>query len=266
MPIDVTSVESELDELYQAYCEFLNTAVANLTKKDKNLDPRKIFNDVHNAGSRFFNKFESSLDDYDSSNINKDQATRKAEDTFNIVSLIFNHWKVIRIFVGKYNLVEPIPSPTSYASIQRVLRKFYPKEVEELKNKFTNMNLPTVGFDSKPKHSGWKKKAPYEIIIGLIILIISGILNFVYNDPTGTQFIYLKLIMAIGGSVTLMGLGHGYVRVKWTLIHSLYVVASGTIALFILLYFFNPPSPPDMQNNIPNRIKVDTTNHDVFKK
>lgn len=256
-PNSITDREAELEQLYQDYCIKLEVIVTKLAEKRDSFDYRKVFNDAQNTGTTYFNRFDTSLDDYLSLDINPDQAVRKPEDAINIVPLIVRHWRVVRKYCKQFNLPVPEASPTAYATIQRVIKKFYPVKVLEIRKQFTDMALPTEGFDSKSEHTGWKKRAPYEVIAGIIIFIASGILVFTFNDPTGVQYIYLKLAMAIGGSITLMGLGHGFINIKWSMTKNLLIVAGGTVALFILLYFLNPPSPPDMKDNNPNKKKVE---------
>jgi hypothetical protein len=279
---NVIDREAEIEELFNKYQENLKTAVTMLAKnKEKDsFDYRKVFNDAHGSGTTFFNKFDTSLDDYLSMDINPDQAVRKPEDVLNIIPTIFKHWRIIRNYCKKYELPIPEPSPTVYGSIQRVVKKFYPQRVTEFRNQFIEMNLPTVGFDTDSPHSGWKKRPVLplfeiiialftlfvigilvfgslnptsEIIIGLIILVASGMIVFRYMNPTGVQYLFIKLVMAIGASLTLMGVGHGFINIKWNLTKDLLVMAGGTVATFLVLYFLNPKSPPDMSNNNPNR-------------
>ncbi|PDZ24604.1 hypothetical protein [Bacillus cereus] len=244
----VVEREDNLEELKESYMIVMRKLLQNGTKSKNN---QKLLDDFHNAGVKYFNAFERTLDEYslDEISLSDDIVNRKIEDTINIIDTICTHWKCVKKFAEKYKLVSPSPSPTIYASIQRVIKKFDPNNVGEIRIKFKNAGLPTYGFDDKKKHSGWKKKNKiimWQIAVGIIILVITGVLSFKYDDLSGMQFMYLKALLSLGISLVGEALLEGSIKVNWTVKKSLVVTAVGWVAIFVLIYFFSPSPAPQV--------------------
>jgi hypothetical protein len=55
------------------------------------------------------------------------------------------------------------------------------------------------------------------------------------------QYMYLKGLMALEFSLLGESLREGKVNLNWTLKKSLVIIAVGWVAIFVLLYFSNPP-------------------------
>jgi hypothetical protein len=233
--------EDILEKLRDNYADSLRKVL-----KNSNKNKQKLLDEMHSAGVKYFNAFERTLDEYSLEviQLSEDVINRKIEDTINIIDSICNHWRVVKEYSAKNNLIPPPPSPTIYASIQRVIKRFNPSSITAIKAKFIEVGLPTYGFDDKKKHSGWKNKKTnmrWQIGIGLILLISTGILSFKFHTLTGMQYIYLKGLMSLGISLLGEALLEGKVNLNWTLRKSLVITAVGWVAIFVLLYFFNPP-------------------------
>ncbi|NVO11477.1 MAG: hypothetical protein HXX16_16055 [Bacteroidales bacterium] len=83
-----------------------------------------------------------------------------------------------------------------------------------------------------------------QIVIGLVFGIATGYLIFNYTTMTGMQYFFCRVFLSLG--ITLIGSAflEGTVKINWTISKVLSVKAFGWIAIFILLYYFNPPSAP----------------------
>lgn len=205
---------------------------------------------LHSKGVDFFNFFERSIDEYGLSyfELNKDTKNRKIEDAENIIDVILNHWKTLKMISEKYNLTCPTPSSGSYSSIQRLLRHFQPEKSNEHKKKFMDANLPTNGFDSKAKFSGWqigsRNLTITQIIVGLVFISATGLIIFNKDVLNGMQYFFSRAVLSIGLTLIGSALLEGTVKFDWTIRKSVTLKAVGWVSLFIMLYYFNPPSAP----------------------
>lgn len=143
--------------------------------------PRQAMNLVHQKGVKFFNRFERTVDEFGlpGNEINDNTAIRKVEDAINIIEPIVTHWTILRLFCKQNNIEPPISSENSYASIQRLIKTYKKDKVKELKLKFMTADLPTEGFDSKDKHSGWRPKKGM-LIFSFVVLCLLLILALVF--------------------------------------------------------------------------------------
>lgn len=244
--VTVSVMEDKLDELYLEYKNSLKKVVEYLREKQDENNSQDLLNEFHSKGVEYFNCFERTIDEYGLPEIslNKDVKTRKVEDTINIIETILKHWKTIEVFCNKFNLIKPKPSRTAYASIQRVIKKFKPDIVLELKEEFNEIGLPTYGFDDENKHSGWKRNyVTHQLIVGVILLLVSGILIFKIESLTGFQYLFLRLILSLGITSVGVSLFEGFLKISWDMKTSLVIRISIWVFLFLLIYYFNPPIP-----------------------
>lgn len=246
--MSVTDYENELEELKKKL--FLSTKKI-IEKSTKGRVTQGELDSFHQCGVELFNKFERSLDEYGDKEypINNNSAIRKVEDCINISETICCHWKAIRKIASNNNLFVAYPQETSYASIQRVIKERKPEMIIVIKTKFQEANLPTYGFDSYERHDGWKKPNYFyrQIIIGAVLFAIGLILSFVYPDLTNVQYLFLRGMYALGLSgISVACLQGTDIKVTWNIKNILLVNALGGAAIFILMYFFNPPSAPNV--------------------
>ncbi|MHA1381760.1 MAG: hypothetical protein ACTSRG_25605 [Candidatus Helarchaeota archaeon] len=247
--------EDKLDELKIQFTEDLQILFESLRSEVNISNPDQLLSKVHTSAVRYFNAFERTLDEYTlpSTEITKEIKTRKAEDTLNMTDTILQYWGMIKRFCLKYDLNTLKPSATAYASIQRVLKHFYPDKILELKTKFLDVDLPITGFVTKGVHMGWNKSKTIktQLIVGIPILTITLILSFIFTKLSGFQYFILRLFLALG--ITLVGssLIEGKVKFNTTNIAGFSIKATGWIAIFLIIFFLNPPSPPNPEP-VPN--------------
>jgi hypothetical protein len=244
----VESREDRLEILKAKHIENLETVRHHLEKRANVENINDLIYTLHSSGVNYFNEFERTLDEYSLPEIclSKDIINRKVEDTINIIETIIYHWNLIKKLCSMCKTDCPKPSPTAYASIQRVIKRFSPNLINDVEKQFQENGLPVYGFKSKSKHSGWKEKTKIktQLILGLPLLIISGILIFLVPSLTGMQYLFLRLILSLG--ITLIGTStiEGTMKLNWSIKQSLVINATGWIAIFILIYYFNPPLQP----------------------
>lgn len=90
-----------------------------------------------------------------------------------------------------------------------------------------------------------------------LLLVLGAVLVFPHATPQ--QLGVMKTIQALGGASFSMSLS-GFLTVKLNLPGKGYVVAGGTLAVFVILFFF-PPPVYDIRGN--DNIIVNTTKGNV---
>jgi hypothetical protein len=246
--MNIPDTEDRLEKLKAAFVLELRKMVQALTESYRPEDPSALLNSVHQSAVEFFNAFERSLDEYTlpSVEMTNEIAVRKAEDTINVVDTLLGYWGTAQNFCAKYSLPELKPSVTAYATMQRVVARFYPQKKNDYEKRFQEKRLPTHGFISKRKHSGWKPTSNLriEITIGIPILATTLLVAFLVPVLTGFQYFILRLFMALG--ITLVGsaLIEGTASINLNTKIGMTIRATGWMAIFIILYLLNPPPPP----------------------
>lgn len=246
----ITEFENSLEVKRSDYLSCLQETFALLNLNPSVEEVQNKMTSLHSKGVNFFNLFERSIDEYGLPyfELNRDTKNRKIEDAEGIIDVIINHWTTLRLISEKYEIASPSPSDKAYSSIQRLLKYFQPDKFEEFKSKFMNANLPTNGFDSKAKFSGWqigsRNLTISQIAIGLLFTIVTGFLIFQFNTMTGMQYMFCRIGFVTG--ITLIGsaLIEGTVNINWTIQKSLTIKAVGWIGIFILLLYKNLPNAP----------------------
>lgn len=222
--------EDKLSQLKDIHQKQLQKTLKSINKKDIK-DAYSIVHELHTSGANYFNEFERTLDEYSlpGIEISKDIINRKVEDTLNIIDTIFYHWNAVRMFCEKYSIEEIIPSSTSYATLQRIIKLFKPEIATEKRKEFIDNKLPTYGFDSKTEHSGWKRKnniwpvlIPFLFAFVVIVACI-GLLSIIVNPILFSVILIaclLFLLVIIGVILRMTGYlsETGYLRLIDTLI------------------------------------------------
>jgi hypothetical protein len=212
-------------------------------------DPQGHCDHFHQAAVNYLNEFDRTLDEYTlpEFGMTSELIQRKREDALNIVDPIVVHWKILRRFCEKFSLHTPEPSETAYASLQRVLKHFYPERVKEIAEKFREAKLPVYGFEDQGRHSGWKMKgnsiAP--LVVGAICLGVALYLGFAVVRPSGFQYFLMRLFATVGAAGLIVAVIAGTAKLTWSIAGTLTLTATGGLAVFFAIYYFNPPPPPN---------------------
>ena len=261
---NINQREKDLELLRQVFDTNLQIILEQLKRKNFTND---LLNKLQSSFVNYYNEFERMIDDFQDTrySITNDQINRIIEDAENMVNTLIEYWSLVRLAANKYGLVEPKPSPASYGSTQRLIKAFCKQNrIKEFRNIFIENNLPTIGFDMPSKHSKFLTKNQMlfvQLPIGLFLLGIGISLSFIYNDLTGVQYWGVRILESVGTPLILISLVSGFINIRVTLSKSLIITASGGFAVFVLLYSFNPPSPPNPFPDIRNKNEIikDTT-------
>lgn len=152
-----------------------------------------------------------------------------------------------------------LPGSTAYANMQRMVRKYLTaSECKTLRQKFEDSDLPVYGFDNEARDvmskdhqntgpSTWEKLVAFAF--GLIFVVVMLYIALYVPNPTETQWFTFRVVLALAAA----GVGAvipGLLNVE----APPYVRAGGALALFVVVFWFNPPklitSPPDKKPSL----------------
>jgi hypothetical protein len=161
-----------------------------------------------------------------------------AEDCAEILKSMPAHYELIGIgFVASPRLsnVSFRPGDTAYANMQRMVTRYLTKEqAKEIEHRFCLAGLPIYGFKNKAKNYMQRDKL-LSFIFGVGFMIVMLVIAFVKPDPSQFQYSVFRTVLALAGA----GIGAvipGFLQVS---VKS-WIRAGGAIAIFILVYFWNP--------------------------
>ncbi|MBA1429225.1 hypothetical protein [Pseudomonas orientalis] len=240
-----------LDVQYAATLELkgrFNSSLSDLlTEINEKSLTYKTYNHALSALSALITSFEHYLTSASSDTIDISRA--QTEDILasieNILLLCAYSW--VAFEAASENLKTPITLPTGrYLFTSQVIFKTYKKHrAKEIKSIYTTQNLPVSGFDHKKsvRLNQMKIHIP-QTIAGSALISIGIFLAFFIGLETGIQYYISRILIALGIGFLITGLTKDYIKTKMN-INGTTITASGAIAIFLILYFFNPaPTPP----------------------
>lgn len=221
--------EERLDFLKQEYMDDLQKFIEAQTKNNLLSCIRK--------GNQYFNFAEKSIAKTKLDGLHDDGLVviDLAESCYVILESYTLHLKFIQS--NKHLIGNSYKSPPfSCSNMQRMVKKYLSKEkVEDLRKLFLEQRLSTEGFDMEaPKNNN--NNAVIPLSIGGILLTIPIIALFFIPQPSIYQFFAFRVCFALGGAGVASHIP-GWLNVN---INN-WVKAGGAIAIFVLLWFFNPP-------------------------
>lgn len=221
--------EITLESYKQAYMDALQNFIKDETFDNLITCMRK--------GNQYFNFAEKSIAKTKLDGLHNDglALTDLSESCYSILESYVKHLYFIES--RKYLLGNAYEKPTFIANnMQRMVKEYLPEErTKVLRKLFIEHNLSTEGFDVKaPKD---KNNGIIPLWIGGILLAIPIIALFFIPEPSIYQFFAFRVCFGLGGAGIASHIP-GWLNVN---INN-WIKAGGAIAIFVLLWFFNPPA------------------------
>ena len=210
------------------------------------------YNELFQAGVKFYLQFENYI--VKESKVVKNKIQR--EDLLNSIKNIFNFslqfFKALKAVSGILNL--SYKSPQNFlATSEQLYATYRKKDAQIYKEEFLKQNLSVVGFDLKEKlYMGIKHYEPIPLVLGIVFLFVSGIIAFVLKVNTSVEYLLVRVFIALGTPLILIGTFKDFIELKMNIKSKhgkLAITAFGAIAIFLILYFFNPAKPPEFLPN-----------------
>lgn len=216
------------------------------------------YNQAFSSLSAFITEFERYLTNASSGAIDISKA--QVEDILvsieNILTLCAKSWEAFEVASEYLNTPLTLPAGRYLFTSQAILRTYNKYKAKEIELMYSALNLPVTGFNHKKKLKFNQMKIHLPQTMAGSILIIGGtVLAFFVGLETGTQYFISRILIALGAGFLINGLTKDYIKTKLN-VNGTKISASGAIAIFIILYFFNPaPAPaytPDSQASQPS--------------
>ncbi len=243
---------SDIQEDYLKAKEVYELSLEKLLNQAPNFS-KDTLNNINSNFSKFHTKFEEFLTNISSENydLSKTQIQDVLASIQNILDASIKYWNIIGNVSEKLIGSRFKPQNNFFKTAQGILRTYDNKKAKVLEQEFIKNNLPIEGFISKEKYKLTSSKIDWTVLsIGIISLILSLIIIFFNFVNDGLQYWLIRIIAGLGVTLVFAGLFKNSIKTKLTIIPGLVITATGSIAIFFLLYFFNPAEAPKYEKEI----------------
>lgn len=207
-------------------------------------DRAKTLREVHIAGLAYFNHYEMFVGSSDLLGAHHvgNWIAVFAESCHSVLETVVNHYDLMNRATKKLNLPEgtiAMPSATAYASMQRMVKRYIPKEAKTLCDMFEEAGLPSKGFNDLKRipNANWERIV--SVCFGIIFMLFILIASIAIAEPTKTQFFIFRLVAALSAGACAAFVP-GFIRINYSMKGVAFRAGCG-MAIFILVYLFNSP-------------------------
>lgn len=239
----VATARDDLDALKQRYMDhLLPLALRVQAGGSPTLQELMV---CHQLATRYFNFAEDFVGNSDLLGAHKNGmwVTGFAENCAAILRAAIEH----RRFVGSHAAIFgghlPSVDENAFANMQRMVKKYLSREESAaLRAEFEAHKLPIVGFQMPGKRNVDIPASIWlSVGLGLLATVASVVLAVQIPDPSAWQQFVFRALMAIG-IAAMAAVIPGFVNARIGANKYFQIVAGGAIALFVILWFFNPPT------------------------
>ncbi|EJC6798641.1 hypothetical protein RGL59_004389 [Vibrio parahaemolyticus] len=210
------------------------------------------------VGNEYFNYVERFVGDSGllGAHANGKWVTGFAEDCREILESYISHMIFIRSWQPVLGTCSE-PSSNAFSNMQRMVVEYLTKEQsKEIEQKFIANSLPIQGFKvkavpDKAKFPKWQLVT--SVVIGCLSLISSVVIALLVPEPTSYQEFILRGLFAIA-LASIASIIPGFINVKsGARSGAAYfgIYAGGAVAIFVLIWLFNPPKIDETTTNNP---------------
>ena len=219
----------------------------------------KLF-EVQKAASDLFTALENELckEIKRNDNLSKTELEDDLASIENILAVAVKYAEIMKYWHKKHGKTYTF-APNTLSTAESVLNYYKKEQAMFYKKKLNENDFPINGFNQKLPLQN-KKKDVACIVLGSLLLISALIINSITDCNYGNSYLLFRGFFALGISLIASGTFVGFVKAK---IESEFkiagiqltrakITAGGTIGIFLLLYFANPPLPPQLEEIIPH--------------
>ena len=243
------SARGKLDRLKQDYMSFL-LPIALRVHETKSSPTLEEILKCQKLGNKFFNFLETFVGNSGllGAHSNGIWITGLAEDCYSVLDVYINHINFLRSHKSVPANIIFEPNKLAFSNMQRMVNEYLTEEISNsLKQKYKKNNLPINGFNM-PAHEDKKEIPTWQLvvsgIVGLGLVLLITLISVVVPNPTNWQIFVFRGVLSLGlAAIAAVVPGFIYTKARikgWS--NYLNIVAGGAIAIFVLTFFFNPPS------------------------
>lgn len=243
--VDLEKLAKALKEAYYAYLKPLTVAYA----QEGRLFTLSELLECQRLGNAYFNAVESFVADSDllGAHDRGRWVTNFAETCHSTLNTYIIHIQALRVHAAYLPDVIVEPDPHALASTQRMVKTYCTRHEFKAQFKaFTKAKLPTKGF-TVAAHQDREKLPTWQIVlcmaVGFILLLGSATVAFFQPNPSSFQGFIYRGIFAIALACLIVGVpGFMKMNLRLSTLGQLFsLVAGGSVVLFFVVWFFNPP-------------------------
>jgi len=248
----VLEAEQKIDALKNQYTSFLMPIVIRIQKSGEEPNVEELLH-CQQLGARYFNYIENFVGNSGllGAHANGKWVTGFAETCHSVLNAYITHIN----FLNSYSTVIEgnicPPDQNAYGNMQRMTKEYLPQDSwQQLQGAFIANSLPITGF----KYKGAKdlSRIPrWQLItsvsIGCVALISSVIIALMLPNPTTYQVFILRGLFAIA-LASIASIIPGFLNLETgakSAAAYFGIYAGGAIAIFVLIWLFNPPEIKD---------------------
>lgn len=251
-----------LDAQYAATLELkerFNSSLKDLLDEIRNKSPTsRTYNHAVSALSHLVTKFEQYLTtaSSDAIDISKTEAEDILASIENILILCVDSWTAFGFASELLDIPATLPAGNYLFTSQALLKNYRKHKADEIKSRYVALNLPVSGFNHNKslKFNQVKIHIP-QVAAGSVLMAAGTVLAFLVGLETGAQYYVSRILISLGAGFLIAGLTKGYIKTKFK-IGGAAITASGAVAIFFLLYFYNPAPAPDYIPDSQARLKT----------
>lgn len=210
--------------------------------------PVDLLNETNLQGSNFFSKFESFVSSIssESEELSKTQVEDVLTSIENVLDFAITYWEVMVLSSEGVISCTFSPGPNFLKTSQQIFKSYKKKEALVLRAAFIEKGLPTAGFDSKGGYKLTSMKIDLvSLVLGLILIAISGGLVFFMDIDTGMKYLFSRILISLSIALVFTGIAKEKIQAKIK-VPGVIITAFGTVAIFFVLYFANPAGMPQV--------------------
>lgn len=234
---DVVKAKEKIADLKSNAMDALSFLLC--TQEGSNVQKQSAIFDYQRKATAYFNYVEEFVGNSDLLGARQSRywAQGFAEDCFAILDVIPQHFELLRLEFQKLGLGPTVscePAPNAFAGMQRMVALYLPEQKAEMYQKFKESSLPVFGFDNKAKDFMNTDKK-WSFIFGVVFIAVMLAIALFKPDPSQFQYTVFRTVLALAGA----GIGAvlpGFLDVKMKNL----LRAGGAMAIFALVYFWNP--------------------------
>lgn len=176
-----------------------------------------------------------------------------AEDCAEHLGSLIQHITLLKLGFTKHSDVKPsFLGETAYANMQRMVVTYLsPKVANKIRKNLETAGLPIYGFKNEAKEFMSKKlQTILAFAFGTVFVIVLIVIAFIEPNPSSFQYTIFRVVLALagGGAVAVFP---GFIEVKF----GNWLRAGGALAVFTIVYFYNPASLNESTQSEPLVIK-----------
>lgn len=237
---DVVTAKAKLANLKAEYLKAVEEYISH-DKQNQQSSLKAILN-CQQAGASYFNFVEEFVGNSDLLGAHESAlwAQGFAEDCAEILKSMPAHFQLLSAGFAGMNgpsADQILPGSTAFANMQRMVMKYLnPAESRTIKSTFEQSGLPIYGFTNEAREFMSKKlQTILSFTFGVVFVIALLVIAFFQPQPSSFQYSIFRTVVALAGAGAV-AVFPGFIEVKL----GNWLRAGGALAVFVVLYFWNP--------------------------